>query len=693
MKVSLLSLAQGGVSAVAKGVALTAAKGTALAVGNSLLTLTSGVLAASMISYSSFVIYDTAYTQNQARSASAELLSYKPTVIDSEDVPLSGSTLALINDDYRAWLTIQDTAIDYPVVQGENDLYYASHDIYKNASLTGAIYVASANSPDFGDSYNLIYGHHMDQNIMFGALDKYLDESYLYAHRSGVLATDARMYDLNMFAVVETDAYEQAFYRAGDRMDEVIAFLRNPGSTTTVAFFDEGALSDVSQIVAFSTCASATTNGRLIVLATMKARLQYESSGSYSTSSRSSGTPDGTPPIPGELISEVTPGTPGGTDSGTPDGGTPGGTDSGTPDGGTPGGTDSGTPGGGTPGSTDSGTPDGGTPGGTDSGTPDGGTPGGTDSGTPDGGTPGGTDSGTPGGGTPGGTDSGTPGGGTPGGTDSGTPGGGTPGGTDSGTPGGGTPGGTDSGIPGGGTPGGTDSGTPETPLELTEIDDDATPLARFTNRFQPRGISYGGRAWALLNLIALFCTAYLLLPLLHVRAKYGRAGTMKKINRLKAELRTASNLDDVELTERLVIHREAAEEKARGERRDIETAVQEAEARNFEEITQDDFSKAVETLYYHVKKYIHRFRLGIVLEVGIVALAGYVFVHTENIRLPMVLIDKWTPLMLLFLALCWVTDISLEQYRDKLSFSVKEADGATDSVTDAGLSQLDKGV
>ena len=610
MKVSLLSLAQGGVSAVAKGVALTAAKGTALAVGNSLLTLTSGVLAASMISYSSFVIYDTAYTQNQARSASAELLSYKPTVIDAEDVPLSGSTLSLINDDYRAWLTIQDTAIDYPVVQGENDLYYASHDIYKNASLTGAIYVASANSPDFGDSYNLIYGHHMDQNIMFGALDKYLDESYLYAHRSGVLATDTRMYDLNTFAVVETDAYEQAFYRAGDRMDEVIAFLRNPGSTTTVAFFDEGALSDVSQIVAFSTCASATTNGRLIVLATMKARLQYESSGSYSTSSRSSGTPDGTPPIPGELVSEVTPGTPGGTDSSTPDGGTPGGTDSGTPDGGTPGG------------------------------------------------------------------------------TDSGTPGGGTPGGTDSGTPGGGTPGGTDSGIPGGGTPGGTDSGTPETPLELTEINDDATPLARFTNRFQPRGISYGGRAWALLNLIALFCTAYLLLPLSHVRAKYGRAGTMKKINRLKAELRTASNLDDVELTERLVIHREAAEEKARGERRDIETAVQEAEARNFEEITQVDFSKAVETLYYHVKKYIHRFRLGIVLEVGIVALAGYVFVHTENIRLPMVLIDKWTPLMLLFLALCWVTDISLEQYRDKLSFSVREADGATDSVTDAGLPQ-----
>ena len=219
-------------------------------------------------------------------------------------------------------------------------------------------------------------------------------------------------------------------------------------------------------------------------------------------------------------------------------------------------------------------------------------------------------------------------------------------------------------------------------PPELTEIDDDATPLARFTNRFQPRGISYGGRAWALLNLLALFCTAYLLLPLLHVRAKYGRARTMRKMNRMKAELRTAENLGEEELTERLLIHREAAEEKARHEGRDIETAVREAEAGDFAEITQDDFSGAVETLYYHVKKYVRRFRLGIALELALVAVAAYVFVHTENIRLPMVLIDKWTPLMLLFLILCWVTDICLAQYRDKLLFPVQEADNATDSET-----------
>lgn len=37
----------------------------------------------------------------------------------------------------------------------------------------------------------------------------------------------------------------------------------------------------------------------------------------------------------------------------------------------------------------------------------------------------------------------------------------------------------------------------------------------------------------------------------------------------------------------------------------------------------------------------------------------------TENIKLPMVLIDKWTPLMLVFLAVCWGIDVALIRCRE----------------------------
>lgn len=241
--------------------------------GNTLLSLLSGLLAAAMILYSGFVLYDTFYTQNAAYSSGLDLLQYKPEIIEEGKTPKSGAeTLAAVNAEYQAWLTLYDTNIDYPVMQHDNDLYYASHDVYGKTSLTGAIYMAARNSSDLSDSYNLIYGHHMDNGAMFGALDAYTGDAYRDAHREGVLVGRSGVFDLNVFAVVDTDAYESAIYTVGDRMDEVIDFLKAPSDTTTVRYFDEDALEGAEKIVALSTCAAANTNGRLVVFATMTRR-------------------------------------------------------------------------------------------------------------------------------------------------------------------------------------------------------------------------------------------------------------------------------------------------------------------------------------------------------------------------------------------------------------------------------------
>ena len=109
---------------------ISAVLGRVSGLGTSLLSLLSGLLAA--VLYSGYVLYDTFYTSESARS-SWDLLQYKPEIIDDSPTPLSGENLlTTINSQYRAWLTIEDTNIDYPMVQGENDLYYASHDIYGN---------------------------------------------------------------------------------------------------------------------------------------------------------------------------------------------------------------------------------------------------------------------------------------------------------------------------------------------------------------------------------------------------------------------------------------------------------------------------------------------------------------------------------------------------------------------------------
>ena len=261
--------------------------GSAIKAGSTVLSVMAGLLAAVLILYSGYVLYDSFFTMNNAVTDSWDLLEYKPEIIEDGMTPLTNTdTLRDINDDYRAWLTVYDTTIDYPVVQGENDLYYASHDIYGRTSLTGAIYLAAANDAHLKDSYNLIYGHHMDNKAMFGGLDAFKDESYFNSHREGLIIGTSGIYDIEFFAVATADAYESVLYTVGDRAADVISYLAAGGTTsgedgvdgvqpqiaTNVLYFDAAVAQDAEKVIALSTCANATTNGRLLVFGKMVKR-------------------------------------------------------------------------------------------------------------------------------------------------------------------------------------------------------------------------------------------------------------------------------------------------------------------------------------------------------------------------------------------------------------------------------------
>lgn len=222
------------------------------------------------IMYSGYVLYDMLYTQNKALAAPWEVLQYRPGIIDDDAATDMGSQEKIqeINDDYRAWLTVYDTHIDYPVMQGENDLYYSSHDIYRDSTLTGSIYLSAVNSPDFGDHYNLLYGHHMDNGAMFGDLGKFLDRSFLSSHRRGMLVTSGGVaYDLTFFAALKAQPTNGIVYEPRGKLSVLVDYVREKAVTK-----DMSGIGDISQVIALSTCTDNETNGRLIVFATMAPR-------------------------------------------------------------------------------------------------------------------------------------------------------------------------------------------------------------------------------------------------------------------------------------------------------------------------------------------------------------------------------------------------------------------------------------
>lgn len=86
------------------------------------------------------------------------------------------------NPECVGWIRIQDTVIDYPVMQSAQEPeYYLKHDFDGGESSHGVPFVDTRCS--MRDSDNLIvYGHQMHDETMFSPLLSYEDEAFLREH-------------------------------------------------------------------------------------------------------------------------------------------------------------------------------------------------------------------------------------------------------------------------------------------------------------------------------------------------------------------------------------------------------------------------------------------------------------------------------------------------------------------------------
>ena len=167
-----------------------------------------------------------------------------------------------INEDVLGWLTIEDTHIDYPVVQGETDMEYINKDVMGDFALAGSIFLSCLNTLDFTDRYNLVYGHHMDNGGMFGDVLEFVDSQYFESHQTGVLFLTDRSFDIQLFACIEADGYDKLIYRVGPEYgtEELLDYLK----ASSTQYRDIGVTPE-DQIIAFSTCVDAATNGRVVL--------------------------------------------------------------------------------------------------------------------------------------------------------------------------------------------------------------------------------------------------------------------------------------------------------------------------------------------------------------------------------------------------------------------------------------------
>ena len=99
------------------------------------------------------------------------------------DNPIDFEALWEQNEEIYAWIRIEDTLIDYPILQSEtDDGFYLDHDVEKNYSSAGSIYSEAINAKDFTDPVTVLYGHNMKSGKMFQNLHKFEDQTFFDEH-------------------------------------------------------------------------------------------------------------------------------------------------------------------------------------------------------------------------------------------------------------------------------------------------------------------------------------------------------------------------------------------------------------------------------------------------------------------------------------------------------------------------------
>ncbi len=134
---------------------------------------------------------------------------------DSEDTqtrdfvsPINFEALKQENSDIYGWIKIEDTAIDYPILQSSMDEpdYYADHTVDGAEGYPGAIFTESdLNTDPFEDNVTVIYGHRMKDDTMFGSLDLWQEDEYRDAHST-----------INVYTADHTYTYEITFVQIYD---------------------------------------------------------------------------------------------------------------------------------------------------------------------------------------------------------------------------------------------------------------------------------------------------------------------------------------------------------------------------------------------------------------------------------------------------------------------------------------------
>lgn len=183
------------------------------------------------------------------------------------------ATLQKENQDVKAWLQIDDTIINYPILQGTNNDYYLNHNYKNNYSMYGSIFAKSECSFTNSFSNIIIYGHNMKDGQMFNELLKYKNKDFYNEHKTFTIATEQEENEYKIVSVFKSRVFyqdeENVFrfynYTKFNNAKEYNTFIEN---CKKIQLYDTETSAEYGeQLVTLITCEYSQENGRFVVVA------------------------------------------------------------------------------------------------------------------------------------------------------------------------------------------------------------------------------------------------------------------------------------------------------------------------------------------------------------------------------------------------------------------------------------------
>ena len=172
--------------------------------------------------------------------------------------------LKSINSDYKMWIQIENTNINYPVVQSSDNDYYLKHNFRKESNISGTVFVESANDID-NDKNIILYGHNMRNGTMFNNITNYKEESFFNEDNKISIIMNNTLYEYEVFSVYVKNVSEVNLAIGFANEDEFINYAYNEADESL--YKKDVDFSAEDNLITLVTCSYEFTDARTIVVA------------------------------------------------------------------------------------------------------------------------------------------------------------------------------------------------------------------------------------------------------------------------------------------------------------------------------------------------------------------------------------------------------------------------------------------